>query len=293
MSHLRSEDDDALFEAIDELLAQGQHARVHIAHLKSVYGRGAARGDAILDKLTAAQRSGLRVSADVYPYSASYTGLALLFPSWAKAPEQFVEAKATRRAELEAYLKARVLSRNGPEATLLGSAPHAGLTLAELAERLEKPFERVLVEDLGPQGGSAAYFIMDEDLQRRFIQDPRVAISSDGSPTGFHPRGHGTFAKIIEQYVQEEGSLTLPEAVRQMTTLPAAQLGIRDRGQLAPGLAADIVVFDPAVVRARATYAEPHRLAEGFDALWVNGVQLRSGGAFTGATGGRVLRPSP
>ena len=293
MSHLRSEDDDALFEAIDELLAQGRYARVHIAHLKSVYGRGAARGDAILDKLTAAQRSDLRVSADVYPYSASYTGLALLFPPWAKAPEQFVEAKATRRDELEAYLKARVLSRNGPEATLLGSAPYAGLTLAELAERLEKPFETVLVEDLGPQGGSAAYFIMDEDLQRRFIQDPRVSISSDGSPTGFHPRGHGTFAKIIEQYVREEGSLSLPEAVRQMTTLPAAQLGIKDRGQLAPGLAADVVVFDPAAVRARASYAEPHRLAEGFDALWVNGVQLRSGGAFTGAAGGRVLRPSP
>lgn len=293
MSHLRSEDDDQLFAALDELFAQGRRARVHVAHLKSVYGRGAARGDAILDKLTAAQRAGVRVSADVYPYSASYTGLALLFPAWAKTREQFAEARETRGEELAAYLRARVLARNGPEATLLGSAPYAGLTLAELAERLEKPFERVLMEDLGPQGGSAAYFIMNEDLQRRFIQDPRIAISSDGSPTGFHPRGHGTFAKIIEQYVQAEGALTLPEAVRQMTTLPAAQLGIMDRGQLAPGLAADVLVFDPAAVRARATYENPQQLAEGFEAVWVNGVSLRQDGVFTGAAGGRVLRPGP
>ena len=151
----------------------------------------------------------------------------------------------------------------------------------------------MLIEDLGPQGGSAAYFIMNEDLQRRFIQDPRVSISSDGSPTGFHPRGHGTFAKIIEQYVQAEGALTLPEAVRQMTTLPAAQLGIMDRGQLAPGLAADVLVFDPAAVRARATYENPQKLAEGFEAVWVNGVSLRQDGVFTGAAGGRVLRPGP
>jgi N-acyl-D-aspartate/D-glutamate deacylase len=291
-SHMRNEDDDALEASLDELIRQGAHARVHAAHLKSVYGRGAERGREILAMLDAARADGVEISADVYPYTASYTGLALLFPVWAKTPEQFEVVKATRREELLAYLRERVNGRNGPEATLLGTAPHAGKTLADLATELEKPFEAVLVDDLGPDGGSAAYFIMDDALQAEIVADAHVAICSDGSPTGFHPRGHGTFARIVETFVEERGLLALPEAVRKMSSLPASILGLEDRGTIAEGAFADLVIFDPAQVRETATYETPHALAEGFDVVIVNGVVAREGGALVGGVrAGEVLRP--
>lgn len=293
MSHVRNEDDDALEASLAELLRQGEHARVHVAHLKSVYGRGAERGREILGLLEDARARGIPVSADVYPYTASYTGLALLFPPWAKTAEQFEAAKAQRYDELADYLRRRVEARNGPEATLLGTAPHAGKTLAELATELEKPFERVLVDDLGPQGGSAAYFIMDDALQAEFVVDPTLSICSDGSPTGYHPRGHGTFAHVIERYVEQEGRLTLAEAVRKMTSLPAAQLGLPERGVLAEGRPADVIVFDPARVRATAAYEDPLQLAEGFDVVIVNGAVARRDGVLSAGRFGRVLRPLP
>ena len=291
MSHLRNEDDDQLEAALDELIRQGKHARVHVAHLKSVYGRGADRADEILAMLAAARSQGVAISADSYPYTASYTGIALLFPTWAKTPEQFAAARRTRYDELADYLRQRVLGRNGPQATLLGTEPHTGKTLADLAAELGKPFERVLIDDIGPQGASAAYFVMDDALQERLLMDPMVAVCSDGSPTGFHPRGHGTFARVIEEYVVDRQLLSLAEAVRKMTALPAAHLGISDRGSLAVGLAADLVVFDPARVSATATYTNPLQLAEGFDIVIVNGRIARRDGVLAPALNGRVLRP--
>jgi N-acyl-D-amino-acid deacylase len=291
MSHLRSEDDDRLEAALAELLAQGQHARVHVSHLKSVYGHGAARAEEILALLENARDDGIQVTADLYPYTASYTGIELLFPEWAKTREGFEEGRDERYDELAAYLRERVLGRNGPEATLLGTEPYTGMTLAELAAELDKPFERVLIDDIGPDGASAAYFIMDDELQSRLLLDPHVAVCSDGNPSGFHPRGHGTFARIIEEYVVRREQLDLPEAVRKMTSLPAQILGLADRGTLQVGKAADLVIFDPDRVRATATYTEPFALAEGFDVVIVNGRVARRDGVLTGTMAGRVLRP--
>ena len=291
MSHMRNEDDDQLAASIAELLEQGRHARVHVAHLKSVYGRGTERAEEILALLAQARKAGVRISADSYPYNASYTGIALLFPVWAKTSEQFELAVQTRRAELADYLRDRVNARNGPEATLLGMEPFVGDTLAEVSARLEKPFEDVLIDVIGPQGGYAAYFVMDDALQSRLLVDPHVSVSSDGSPTGFHPRGHGTFAKAIERYVVDEARLSLPEAVRKMTSLPADTIGIQDRGRLLPGLAADIVIFDPARVRAVADYIDPHRLAEGFDVVIVNGRVARENDRLATRLSGEVLKP--
>src|SRR5690606_13024942 len=291
MSHMRNEDDGALASSLAELLTLGEHARVHVSHLKSVYGRGAGRAEEILALLDAARRQGITVTADLYPYTASYTGIAILFPAWAKTEDDFVRAKRDRRDELERWLRTRVEQRNGPQATLLGTAPWTGKTLAEVAFELELPFEDVLIDVIGPRGASAAYFVMDEALQWRLLEHPFVAVASDGSPSAFHPRGYGSFAKVIEEQVVGEPRLALAEAVRKMTSLPAGILGLEDRGVLAAGMRADLVVFDPQAVRAPADYTEPHRLAEGFELVVVNGRIARRDGELTGIRAGRVLRP--
>ncbi len=291
MSHMRNEDDHALEESIAELLQQGRHARVHVSHLKSVYGKGSERAEELLTLLSDARGLGIEVTAEVYPYIASYTGIAIVFPVWAKTAEQFVLAKAERREELESYLRNRIEQRNGPEATLIGTGVHTGKTLAEVAHELEMPFEKVLIDEIGPQGASGAYFVMNDELQSRLIQDPWVGICSDGSPTGFHPRGHGTFARIIERYVVERGQLSLAEAVQKMTSFAASVLRLSDRGSLAAGNMADIVVFDPEAVRENATFPDPFQLADGFDLVIVNGAVARENGTLTTDLPGRVLRP--
>lgn len=291
MSHLRNEDDDKLEESIAELLEQGRHARVHIAHLKSVYGKGRDRAKQILDILGEARASGIRITADVYPYTASYTGIAIVFPVWAKTDAQFTVAKRERRDELEAYLRQRIEQRNGPEATLLGTPPWTGKTLAELANEMETPFEDVLIDEIGPQGASGAYFVMNEELQAELLESPLTGVCSDGSPTGFHPRGHGTFAKIVQEYVVEKQLLSLPEAVRKTTSFAASVLGITDRGAIRPGMKADVIVFDPEKVRATATYPEPLRLAEGFDVVVVNGSVARENGQVADHLAGSILKP--
>jgi N-acyl-D-amino-acid deacylase len=291
MSHMRNEDDDQLETSISELLEQGEHARVHISHLKSVFGKGAGRADDILAMLENARDSGIRITADVYPYTASYTGIGIVFPVWAKTAEQFEIARRERRDELATYLRERVEKRNGPEATLLGTGPFKGKTLSELAFEHEMPFEDVLIDVIGPEGASGAYFVMNDELQSRLLQSPFVGVCSDGSPTGFHPRGHGTFAKIIEDYVVGQQVLSLPDAIRKMTSFAASVLGIEDRGTLSPGSKADVIVFDPANVRALATYPEPLQLAEGFDVVIINGQIARRDGRLTGILPGRVLVP--
>ncbi len=290
MSHIRNEDDDAVEGAIRELLRLAEVAPVHVSHIKSVYGQGAERAEEILAVLDSARSTGARVTADMYPYTASYTGIGIVFPLWAKGGSDYEAVARTRRDDLADYLRRRVTLRNGPEATLIGTGKYAGMTLAEVADQLEKPFEDVLIDDFGPGGASGAYFVMDEELQTRFAQDPNVMFSSDGSLTGFHPRGHGTFARIIADYVRDKKLLSLEEAVRKMTSLPASTVGLADRGLIAPGYKADIAVFDLDSVNATATYAAPHQLAEGFDDVLVDGVFVRRGGEFTEARPGRVIR---
>lgn len=297
MSHMRNEDDDQLDASIAELLIQGERTstgagtRVHIAHLKSVYGSGAERAVEILEILKTARDAGIRVTADVYPYTASYTGIDIVFPVWAKTQAQFEVARIERREELAEYLRAKIARRNGPQATLFGTDPYTGKTLADLSREMELPFEDVLIDVIGPQGASGAYFVMNEELQARLLEDPYIGICSDGSPTGFHPRGHGTFAKIIEKYVVQEKVLSLAEAIRKMTAFPAQVLGITDRGAIKVGMIADLIVFDPGSVRATASYPEPLQFAEGFDVVVVNGHIAREKGQLSGGLSGRVLLP--
>jgi len=244
-----------------------------------------------LEILANARQSGIEVTADMYPYSASYTGIDIVFPLWSKTRQQFEVARVERHDELRDYLRDRVNRRNGPQSTLLGSDPYTGKTLAELARELEMPFEDVLIDVIGPDGASAAYFVMNDELQSRLFTDPYVGVCSDGSPSGFHPRGHGTFARIIEQYVQRDQLLTIEEAVRKMTSFAAEVLGITDRGVVQAGMVADLIIFDPSRVRENATYSAPLQLAGGFDVVIVNGKVARENGQLASELFGMVLRP--
>lgn len=298
MSHLRSEDRDRIDDSVDELLEQGRRsgAAVHVSHIKVVLEDDPAHARRILGRLADARRSGLRATGDVYPYMASFTGISLLFPDWALGPNDYQTVVAERRSELAGYLRRRVESRNGPEATLFGSGPWSGRTLAEVAAEQDRPFEEILV-DLGPSGASAAYFVMDEAVMTAFLVDPHIAVSSDGGPTMAHPRGYGAFSRVIARYVVEEGSLSLEEAIRKMTSFPASILGLDDServevptGVIREGWAADVVVFDPGRVRDRATFEEPHRLSSGMRSVWVAGeLAWREGGSVGGPGNGRVL----
>ncbi len=285
MSHVRNEDNDAIEASLRELLRQGQYCNVQVSHLKVVYGKGDERAEEILGLLDSARNnSNYSVTADIYPYTASYTGIGIVFPQWAKPPNDYGQVKQERRQELLEFLRRKIQSRNGPEATLFGTEPYAGKTLAQVAAEQGLPFEEVLL-DIGPGGASGAYFVMDEALQGRLLEAPHVMICSDGSPTMRHPRGYGSFAKIIEQYVQEEQRFSLAEAVRKMTSLPAQTLGLKERGMLKAGYHADLLVFAPEAVKARATFSQPHQLAVGMDWVVVNGKVAFRDGQLAGKAG--------
>jgi len=300
MSHMRNEDADQVEASLAELIEQGRlsGARVHASHIKIVLGNDPSQARRLLEVMESARREGVRVTADIYPYTASFAGLSILFPDWARPPNDYQAVVRNRRAELAEYLRLRVQNRNGPEATLFGSGTWSGRTLAEVARELGRPFEEVLV-DLGPGGGQAAYFVMNEEVMATLLAGPHVAIASDGSPTMNHPRGYGTFPRVLRRFVVEEGLLTLEEAVYRMTGLTASILGFDDparvevpRGRLAEGWAADVLVFDPAELRDRADFEAPHLLAEGMRGVWVNGIRAWSkvGAPAPRSASGQVLR---
>ena len=294
MSHMRSEDDDKIADALKELFSQGRPSGcpVHVSHIKVTYGHGASRAETVLRQMQEARDKGLRVTADIYPYVASYTGIGIVFPDWAKPPHDYLQVVRSRRQELADYLRRRVMQRNGPEATLFGTAPWAGKTLAEVAQEFGKPFEDVLIDDIGPDGAHAAYFVMDAPLQERLLVDPHVMISSDGSATSHHPRGHGAFARVIRKYVIEQQLLSLEQAIHKMTGLPARTIGLEaiQRGRLAEGWFADVLVFDPQAVRDNATFEKPHQLATGINYVILNGKVVRENDGSTGKSAGRPLR---
>lgn len=289
MSHVRNEDADYVKASIEELLVQGKHANVHVSHLKVVYGQSAEEAQAILELLQPKPGSPYRVTADLYPYTASYTGIGIVFPKWAKAPNDYAKVKKERRAELLAFLRQKITSRNGPEATLFGTQPYAGKTLATVSAEMGRPYEEVLLA-IGPSGASGAYFVMNEDLQKHLLRSNQVMIGSDGSPTMYHPRGYGTFAKIIEHYVMETDWLSLGTAIRKMTGLTAQTIGISDRGTIKAGQKADLLVFNPENVKAQATFTNPRQPALGFEWVILNGKIVIFEGAMMEGRSGKVLK---
>jgi N-acyl-D-amino-acid deacylase len=290
MAHIRNEDNDKLEASLDEFLILGQWAPVHVSHLKSVYGEGAKRALEITSMLTKYEALGYKVSADVYPYMASFTGIGIVFPDWAIPPANFNLVKKERRDELEEFLRNKIAQRNGPAATLFGTPPYAGKTLADLEKELDKSFEDILIDDIGPRGASAAYFVMNDSLQIALMKSDYVVVSSDGSPGMRHPRGYGSFGKMLETYVVENDFFTLEQAIHKMSGQTAEIIGLKNRGLLKVGYKADVAIFDPLKVKVKADFQHPHHLTEGVDYVLINGKLARNDGEFVENRNGSLLR---
>ncbi len=315
-SHVRDEG-AGLLEATEEFLAicrdaglPGEHW-----HLKAAGTGNWHLMDGAIARLERAREAGLQVTADVYPYTASSTGLTTIIPDrfHSGGAEVLYDrlADAGVRAEIRRELEKTgrwgdVSSAEGVlilHATTDANRAFQGCTLAQVAaEKGCDPIDAAL--DLIASDRSrigVAFFSMSEDNLRKALGKPWVSICSDGTsmaPEGeflrapTHPRAYGSFARVLGHYVRDERVLTLPEAVRKMSGQPAATLGLAGRGQLREGFFADVVVFDPAAVADTATFDDPHRLATGVTDVLVNGQVTIGGGAFTGTLAGRALAGS-
>jgi N-acyl-D-amino-acid deacylase len=318
ISHIRSED-RTLLEAIDELveISRKSGAPAEIYHYKQADPPNWNKIDAAIARVNDARASGLRITADMYTYPASSTGFDAAFPIWSQ--DGGLEAWIARlkdpktRARIFAEMHApnaddsAQLLINNPEKILLVGfktdklKPLTGRTLAEVAKMQGKPPEEAAA-DLIVEDGSriqVVYFEMNEDNVRREVGLPWMSFGSDGgsqAPEGVflksstHPRAYGNFARLLGKYVRDEKATTLPDAIRRLTSLPATNLSLKQRGWLKPGYYADVVVFDAATIQDHATFEKPQQLATGVEDVFVNGVQVLKNGKHTGAKPGRFVR---
>jgi N-acyl-D-amino-acid deacylase len=318
ISHMRSEG-NRLLEAIDELIAIARRAGVpaEIYHLKAAGRPNWGKLPAAIAKVEAARAQGLAITADMYTYTAGATGLDAAMPPWVqeggleawrkRLADPAVRARVEREMNQPSDAWENLFLAAGPENTLLAAfksaalKPLTGKTLAEVA-KLRGKSPAATAMDLVAEDDSRVgtlYFLISEDNIRREVALPWVSFGSDeGAPSAegvflksnSHPRAYGNVARLLGRYVRDEKALPLAEAIRKLTSLPAANLKLDHRGRLAPGYYADVVVFDPAAIADHATYAKPHQYATGVRQVWVNGVQVLKDGEPTGAAAGRVVR---
>jgi dihydroorotase/N-acyl-D-amino-acid deacylase len=314
--HKSHQRDDAakVLDSVRETIAIGERGELptQVTHHKVI---GKANWGQTVDTLRLideARARGVDVTSDQYPYTASSTSIAAaLLPAWAlEGGRQAVLARLADpavRAKIKAGSAAMIRDERGggdPKNVQLAScgfdASLAGRTLADVTrQRGQEPTIDNAAEAalwIVEQGGCQGIFhaMSDEDVVR-ILRHPATMVASDGEVPIFgranpHPRSYGTFARVLGVYVREKQALTLEEAVRKMTSFPAARLGLADRGILRPGMKADLAVFDPATVLDMATFEQPHRYAEGFTLVVVNGLVVFENGEMTVARPGRVLR---
>lgn len=319
ITHMRSEANQ-LLEAIDETLAIGRATgeRVEVYHFKAAGRENWPKMAEAIAKIEAARAAGIRISANMYAYTAGATGLTAALPPRVQdgGHEAMVERlrdPATRARVIEEmrepgdeWENLRVLAGGADRVLLIGFKnealkPLTGKTLAEVAGQRGTPVEDTII-DLILEDDSrvdAAYFLMSEDNVALGLKQPWVSLGSDAeasAPEGVflksstHPRAYGNFARFLGHYVRDEKLMPLEEAIHRLTGLPAANWKLEHRGCLEAGCYADVVVFDPAAIRDHATYDDPQQLATGVDAVFVNGVQVLARGEHTGATPGGVVR---
>ncbi len=317
ITHVRSEA-DWLDEGIAEAIEIGRRTgvAVEIYHLKASGRRNWAKIPGVIAAIDAARAEGIDVTADMYPYPASGTGLAAILPPWASADGKLFDN--LNDPEMRSRIRAEVLEPSGaweafaaqanPEGTMpIGMRlpehrPYVGKRLTEIAAERGQEWVDAALDLLAAERQTIAtiYFNMTEDNLALQLRQPWMKISTDAGgfdpawaePRGpIHPRGYGTYPRVLGKYVREEGVIGIEDAVRKMSSAVAEKLDLRDRGTLRSGAFADVVVFDPATVGDRATFERPHQLSVGVRDVWVNGARVLQDGSHTGATPGRFVRP--
>lgn len=318
ISHMRSEG-NRLIEAVEELLRISREAKIpaEIYHLKAAGKENWPKMDKVLAMVEAARKNGMKITADMYTYPAGATGLDAAMPPWVLDggyPELFKRLKdpATRkkiideiRTPTDKWENLYLAAGSAERVLLVGFKndklkPLTGKTLAEVAKmRGTDPETTILdlvLEDQSRVG--TVYFLMDEENIKKQIKKPWVSFGSDAesiAPEGAflksnpHPRSYGNFARLLGKYVRDEKVISLSEAVRRLSSLPATNLGLDRRGSLRPGYFADVVVFDPRTIADKATFDKPHQFAVGVRDVLVNGVPLLRNGEHTGKFSGRAL----
>ena len=318
ISHMRSEGNQ-LLEAFDELLRISREAGIpaEVYHIKAAGQKNWAKIDSLLSRIESAQKEGLNIRANMYTYTAGATGLDACFPPWTEDGGYPALFKRLRDPATREKIKAEVkidsdkwenlyLATGSPDKILLVAfkseklKPLTGKTLAEVAKmRGKDPIDTAMdlvAEDESRVG--TVYFMMSEGNVKKEIAKPWISFGSDEAseaPEGVflksnpHPRAYGNFARVLGKYVRDEKVITLPEAIRRLSALPATNLGLDHRGFLKEGTFADVVVFDPATIADHATFEKPHQYATGVKHVFVNGVQVIKDGEHTGAKPGRAL----
>ncbi len=317
-THMRNESDSVL-EAIDEALRIGReaHIPVEIWHIKVAGKNNWGRMPEVVARINAARAAGADVSADTYAYTAWYNGFSAFIPPWAhdggdaKLVERLKDPVTRARVRKDLQTPSKDWDNEwqeipGPDAIMIGAVenprfvPLLGKRLSEIAKLWNKdPMDALfdfLIED---PSAEVAVFGMSQPDVTLALQQPWVAIDNDSegtSPEGIlgqahpHPRAYGTFPRVLAKYVREEKVLTLEDAIRKFSALPAQRMRLTDRGVLKAGMWADVVIFDPATVHDRATFDNPNQLSDGMDYVLVNGVPVIDQGKMTGALPGKVLR---
>jgi N-acyl-D-amino-acid deacylase len=317
MSHIRGEGTD-LLTALEELITIAREAKIpaEVYHLKAAGKPNWHLLTPAIALIESAREQGLKITADMYPYTAGATGLSAMMPPWAKDGGNEALIKRLQDAAIRNKIKAEILTSfsgwenfywmaGGGENILVSyltddRKQYQGKTIAQIAEmwnkdELETVFDLLIAEK---GGGGGIYFLMSDENITRKIQLPWVSFCTDEdayktsglmSERNPHPRAYGTFPRILGKYVRQEEVLTLTEAIRKMTFLPASNLGLNDRGVLKEGKAADLVIFDANTVKDKSTYTNPHQYPEGIYHVIVNGQAVVLDQKHTGNTPGRAL----
>ena len=318
ISHIRSEG-NRLVQAVDELIRISREAGLpaEIYHLKAAGKANWDKLDEVIAKVEKARAEGLKITADMYTYTAGATGLDAAMPPWVldggyEEAYKRLKDPATRKKIARAITTPSqdwenlYLAAGSPDRVLLvdfkseALKPLTGKTLAEVAkmrgESIPDAIMNLVLEDRSRVG--TVYFMMSEDNVRKELRLPWVSFGSDAASmapeppftkSSAHPRAYGNVARLLGRYVRDEKIISLEQAVHRLSGLPATNLGLTDRGFLRPGMLADVVVFDPAQVADRATFEKPHQYAVGVNQVFVNGVQVLKDGEHTGATPGRAV----
>ena len=318
ISHMRSEGNQ-LFQGLDEVIRISREAGIpaEVYHIKAAGQKNWPKEDELLERIEAAQKEGLKIRANMYTYTAAGTGLDACLPPWTEDGGYPALFKRLRHPATREKIAAEVrvdsdawenlyLAAGSPEKILLVGfkseklKPFTGKSLAEVAKmRSKDPIETIM--DLISEDESrigTIYFVMSEENVKKELAKPWISFGSDEAsqaPEGVflksnpHPRAYGNFARVLGKYARDEKVITLPEAVRRLSALPATNLGLDDRGFIQDGMFADVVVFDPATIADRATFDKPHQYAVGMKHVFVNGVQVLKDGEHTGAKPGRAL----